>query len=120
MGVLGQETRRKMGELETKTGAEVERLSRELKGIVQTVEEAVVKVVNKRFDFQLKQIDRSIRENGENIRQVRIDVTNVEEEIKNMKNLLSQKANFSDIVHHVEKKADKQDFKDLNMRMNET
>ena len=77
-----------------------------------------MKVVNKRFDFQLKQIDKSIRENGENIRQVRIDLVNVEEEVKNMKNILAQKANFSDIVHHVEKKADKEDFKELNLRMN--
>jgi flagellar biosynthesis/type III secretory pathway protein FliH len=42
--------------------------------IVKTVEEAVVKVVSKRFDFQLKQIDKSIRDNAEGTKQVRIDV----------------------------------------------
>ena len=68
---------------------------------MQTVEEAVVKVVNKRFDLQLKMIDKNIKENAEATKQVRIDVTLLEEETKNVKEILSQKANFSDIVHYV-------------------
>ena len=68
---------------------------------MQTVEEAVVKVVNKRFDLQLKMIDKNIKENAEATKQVRIDATLLEEETKNVKEILSQKANFSDIVHYV-------------------
>lgn len=33
------------------------------------------------------------------------------EEIQNLKDILSKKANYTDIIHHVEKKADKEDFK---------
>ena len=34
-------------------------------------------------------------------KQVKIDVGIVEQEIKNMKSILAQKANFSDFVQHV-------------------
>jgi hypothetical protein len=35
-----------------------------------------------------------------------------------MKEILSRKANYSDIIHQVEKKADREDFKDLEVRLN--
>ena len=84
-----------------KTEREVKEIQGSITNLVKTTEEAVVKVVNKRFDFQLKMIDKSIRENNEATKQVRIDVGIVEEEIRNMKSMLAQKANFTDIVHHI-------------------
>ena len=41
------------------------------------------------------------------------------EQIKNIKEVLANKANFSDIIQHVEKKADKEDFKELKLQLNE-
>jgi len=45
---------------------------------VNTVSDAVVKVVNKRFDLQLKTIDKNIRDGAEATKQVRIDITLLE------------------------------------------
>lgn len=74
---------------------------------MQTAEESISKAVNKRFDLQLKAIDKDIRANAQQIKFIKENIGLVEEEIKNIKNLLAQKANFTDIVHHVEKKADR-------------
>ena len=45
---------------------------------MKTVSEAVVKIVSKRFDLQLKAIDKNIRDNAEATKQVRIDLGIVE------------------------------------------
>ena len=37
-----------------------------------------------------------------------------------MKEVLSKKANFTDIIHQVEKKADREDFRELETKFNET
>lgn len=48
------------------------------------------------------------------------NVGSICDEIKNMKEILSHKANYSDIIHQVEKKANREDFKDLEVRLNES
>jgi hypothetical protein len=41
------------------------------------------------------------------------------DQIRNIKEVLASKANFSDIIQHVERKADKEDFKELQIQLNE-
>lgn len=41
------------------------------------------------------------------------------EEISSMKDLLSKKANFTDVVHYIESKADKNDFREIRSRLND-
>lgn len=85
MSLLSQETTDSINSLASSTQKDIKELQTGLASIVHTVEEAVVKVVNKRFDLQLKMIDKSIRQNAEAIKQTRIDVTLLEEDFKNVK-----------------------------------
>jgi arsenate reductase-like glutaredoxin family protein len=68
----------------------------------------------------LKVIEGDIKSNRDKIKAIKGDVVSICEDIRNVKDILSRKANFTDIIHQVERKADKEDFKELSARMQET
>jgi hypothetical protein len=67
----------------------------------------VLKVVNKKVESQLKVIESEIKANRDKIKGLNRDMAVICEEIKNVKEVLAKKANFSDIIHQFERKADK-------------
>lgn len=72
------------------------------------------------MEAQLKVIENDIREIRGKIKQSNSDIIVVCEQIRNIKDVLSRKANFSDFIQFVEKKADKEDFKELQFKLHET
>lgn len=55
----------------------------------------------------------------EMIKSLTSGITITNDEINNVKELISKKANFSDVVHYIEAKADRHDVKELKNKMEE-
>ena len=91
----------------------------ELKDISQTVEATVMKGVSKQVEMQLKIIENEIKTNRDRIKAMNNSFGLMSEDVKNIKEILARKANYTDIIVHVEKKADKEDIKEIQTKMQE-
>ena len=99
---------------------DIDNVKKIIDGLIQKIEESVLKAVTKKVDAQIKAIEQDIRSIQVKNKGLRNDIVSICEEIQNMKEVLSKKANFTDIIHQVEKKADREDFRELETKFNET
>lgn len=99
---------------------DIDNVKKIIEGLIQKIEESVLKAVTKKVDAQIKAIEQDIRSIQVKAKGLRSDIVSICEEIQNMKEMLSKKANFTDIIHQVEKKADREDFRELETKFNET
>lgn len=99
---------------------DIDNVKKIIDGLIQKIEESVLKAVTKKVDAQMKAIEQDIRSIQAKTKGLRNDIVSICEEIQNMKEVLSKKANFTDIIHQVEKKADREDFRDLETKFNES
>lgn len=99
---------------------DIDNVKKIIDGLIQKIEESVLKAVTKKVDAQIKAIEQDIRSIQVKTKGLRNDIVSICEEIQNMKEVLSKKANFTDIIHQVEKKADREDFRELETKFNET
>lgn len=99
---------------------DIDNVKKIIEGLIQKIEESVLKAVTKKVDAQIKAIEQDIRSIQVKAKGLRNDIVSICEEIQNMKEVLSKKANFTDIIHQVEKKADREDFRELETKFNET
>ena len=99
---------------------DIDNVKKIIDGLIQKIEESVLKAVTKKVDAQIKAIEQDIRSIQVKSKGLRNDIVSICEEIQNMKEVLSKKANFTDIIHQVEKKADREDFRELETKFNET
>lgn len=90
---------------------DIDNLKKIVDSLIQKIEESVLKAVTKRVDAQIKTIEQDIRSIQVKSKGLRNDIVSICEEIQNMKEVLAKKANFTDIIHQVEKKADREDFR---------
>lgn len=81
--------------------------NRNIDNLAHTIEDTVMKAVGRKIEMQLKVIEANIKDTKEGIKSTGGDVNVLCEEIRNVKDILSRKANFTDIVQHIERKADK-------------
>lgn len=117
---IASEAKRQLKEVDKNLRVEIASINKSIESLSHTIEESVLKAVNKRVEAQLKVIENDIREIRGKIKQSNSDIIVVCEQIRNIKDVLSRKANFSDFIQFVEKKADKEDFKELQFKLHET
>ena len=72
-----------------------------------------MKMISKRMEIQIKEIESNIRNNREKIDNLKYDIGITCGQIKNIRDILSKKANYSDFIINLEKKADREDLKQI-------
>jgi ribosomal protein L34E len=84
------------------------------------VEEKAFKAIAKKIESTFHCFETDIMESRDLIKSLTASMALANEEISSIKDLLSRKANFSDVVHYVESKADKHDLREIRSRLNDT
>lgn len=82
--------------------------------LAKNIEEVVLKRVDGKIGGQMKEIRNDIHSLNVKTKDLKTNLINNGEEVTHVKDVVAKKANFSDLLHFIEKKADKADFKELH------
>jgi hypothetical protein len=114
-----QETRKADKEFEKNLKREVGELRNTIQKLSNSVEEKAFKAIAKKIESSFHCFETDLMESREIVKSLTTGLGLANEEISSMKDLLSRKANFSDVVHYIESKADKHDIREIRTRLNE-
>lgn len=96
-----------------KIESSLKKINQTIDSIVNTTEEAVLKKVEHKVGKEMKEIRGDISTLNRKTSEINSNVKLNGEQVGHVKDIVATKANYTDLIMYFDKKADKQEFKEL-------